>query len=57
MDLVGQVVLISIMEAYREVFLENGKTWYVIDKRLEDGSLLSIFSSCVYVKSSIYGIN
>ena len=22
---------------YREVFLENGKTWYVIDKRLDDG--------------------
>ena len=36
---------------YREVFLENGKTWYVIDKRLEDGSFLSIFSEITDVKN------
>ena len=36
---------------YREVFLENGKTWYVIDKRLEDGSLLSIFSEISDIKN------
>ena len=35
---------------YREVFLENGKTWYVIDKRLEDGSFLSeITAICEYL--------
>ena len=36
---------------YREVFLENGKTWYVIDKRLMDGSLLSIFSEITDIKN------
>ncbi|MDA9632501.1 PAS-domain containing protein [Alphaproteobacteria bacterium] len=41
----------SVESNYREVFLENGKTWYVIDKRLEDGSLLSIFSEITEIKS------
>ena len=41
----------SVESNYREVFLENGKTWYVIDKRLEDGSLLSIFSEITDIKS------
>ncbi len=36
---------------YREVFLENGKTWYVIDKRLDDGSFLSIFSEITDLKN------
>ena len=36
---------------YREVFLENGKTWYVIDKRLDDGSFLSIFSEITDIKN------
>ena len=41
----------SVESNYREVFLENGKTWYVIDKRLEDGTLLSIFSEITDIKS------
>ena len=34
----------NVESNYREVFLDNVKTWYVIDKRLDDGSFLSIFS-------------
>ncbi len=41
----------NVESNYREVFLENGKTWYVIDKRLEDGSLLSIFSEISDIKN------
>ena len=40
----------KVSSNYREVFLENGKTWYVIDKRLNDGSFLSIFSEITDIK-------
>ena len=40
----------SVQSNYREVFLENDSTWYVIDKRLEDGSFLSIFSDITEIK-------
>ena len=40
----------TVESNYREVFLENGKTWYVIDKRLDDGSFLSIFSEITDLK-------
>ncbi len=40
----------NVESNYREVFLENGKTWYVIDKRLDDGSFLSIFSEITDLK-------
>ena len=41
----------NVESNYREVFLENGKTWYVIDKRLDDGSFLSIFSEITDIKN------
>ncbi len=41
----------TVESNYREVFLENGKTWYVIDKRLGDGSFLSIFSEITDLKN------
>ena len=41
----------KVSSNYREVFLENGKTWYVIDKRLDDGSFLSIFSEITDIKN------
>ena len=41
----------NVESNYREVFLENGKTWYVIDKRLDDGSFLSIFSEITDLKN------
>ncbi len=41
----------SVQSNYREVFLENDSTWYVIDKRLEDGSFLSIFSDITEIKN------
>ena len=41
----------NVQSNYREVFLENGKTWYVIDKRLDDGSFLSIFSEITDIKN------
>ncbi len=41
----------NVQSNYREVFLENGKTWYVIDKRLDDGSFLSIFSEITDLKN------
>ncbi len=41
----------NVESNYREVFLENGKTWYVIDKRLDDGSFLSIFSEITDLKT------
>ncbi|GIS28866.1 MAG: hypothetical protein CM15mP129_10630 [Chloroflexota bacterium] len=41
----------TVESNYREVFLENGKTWYVIDKRLDDGSFLSIFSEITDLKN------
>ena len=41
----------TVTSNYREVQLADGRTWYVNDQRLKDGSLLSIFSEITEVKN------
>ena len=41
----------SVTSNYREVTISDGRTWYVNDQRLKDGSLLSIFSEITDIKN------